>query len=140
MLKYTLILLFFLLQACAGSFPKHGSEDEEYFSDASDCYRTSERKQTITIPVTGQQSNALGSVQSNASAGIEVVIPMGMDAKGFSFCMEQQGHPPAKVDANEYLNVSRSCMEEARHSPTPNEAYTQCVRHGKITIEPLKPD
>jgi hypothetical protein len=120
------------LQACASSFPKHPNPDQEYFADASDCFRSSERKQVIKVPMTGRQSTA--------TAAIEIALPMGMDDKAFSFCMEQQGHPPAKVDLSEYLSVSRSCMEEARNSPTPSEAYAQCVRHGGVTIETLKPD
>jgi hypothetical protein len=127
MFKFAVISLFILLASCSDILPRQNSDDAGYFSDSSDCFRSSVRKVPIKVPT--------------ALTMTVIEVPIGHDADLFGQCMEYAGHPPAaKVNADEYLNVSRACMKEAAASETPDTAYAKCVRRGKITVETISPD
>jgi len=123
MFKFAVILLSLLLQSCSDYLSK---QDTGYFSDASSCFRSSERKESVKVPTAGTMT--------------VIEVPTGNDANVFGQCMEQAGHPVTKPDPEGYLNVSRACLQQARDSSNPDDAYAKCVRHGKITVEPIIPE
>lgn len=128
MFKRGIVLLSLcLLEACSGwlSYPSENA-DTGYFSDASDCLRSSLRREQIKVPT------------GNTMSVIEVVI--GNDAAAFGHCMENAGHPAKKADLTEYLKLSSDCLQEARSSSTPDDTYGKCVRRGKITVETIIDD
>ncbi|MDD2722724.1 MAG: hypothetical protein PHH59_01705 [Methylovulum sp.] len=125
MFKLAVILFPLLLLGCSGNVTKQDSDDIGYFSDSSDCFRSSVRKEQIKVPT--------------AKTNTIIEIPIGNDADLFSQCMEYAGHPAVKVNADEYLNVSRACMKEAAASETPDAAYAKCVRRTGITVETIPP-
>ncbi|PPD47203.1 MAG: hypothetical protein CTY16_07815 [Methylobacter sp.] len=125
MFKFTVILSALLLQSCSGYLSKQEGDDAGYFSDASDCLRSSARKESIKVP-TGRSMTV-------------VDVPIGSDAGFFGQCMEQAGHSAAQVEADEYLKISHACMKEASGSATPDATYAKCVRRGNITVETISP-
>jgi len=125
MFKFAVILLSLLLQSCADFPYRHDMEDSGYFSDASNCYRSSERKVYVKVPTAGTMT--------------VIEVPIGNDANVFGLCMEHAGHPVPKANPDDYLNVSRACMQAARDSSNPDDAYVKCVRYGKIIVETITP-
>ncbi len=123
MLKFAVILFSFLLQSCADSLTKQGSTDTGYFADASDCFRASTIKENVKVPTAGTMT--------------VIDIPIDNDAAAFRLCMEQSGHVTASVKASDYLAVSRTCLQQARDSASPDAAYASCVKGGKITVETI---
>ncbi|MDP2901604.1 MAG: hypothetical protein Q8N96_00625 [Methylovulum sp.] len=126
MFKSAVIFLSLLLQSCSDSLPKHELDDTNYFSDASGCFQSSVRKESVKIPTAGTMT--------------VIEVPLGNDANGFGLCMEQAGHPVTQADPDDYLTASRACFQQAHDSLTPDEAYARCVRHGKISVETIVPD
>lgn len=126
MSKFAIILLTVLLQSCSGYLVSHASDDTRYFSDALNCFQSAERKESVKVPT--------GSTLS------VIEVPVGINPSVFGSCMEQAGHPVPQVNPDDYLNVSRACMQQARGSSNPDEVYAGCVRHGKITVETMIPD
>ena len=126
MFKFAVILLSLLLQSCADFPYRNDTEDTGYFSDASNCYRSSERKVLVKVPT--------------ATTMTVVEVPIGNDANIFGLCMEHAGHAVTKADPDDYLNVSRACMQETRNSSKPDDAYAKCVRYGKIIVETITTD
>ena len=133
MFKLTSLFLFLLLQSCSNQPSKPENPDTRYFSDATDCFQTSDRKLKIPIPFSTREGVMLSSM--------DLEIPLAGDAGAFRQCMEYKGHPHmvGKINVNDYLSVSRACMDKARDSSTPNETYASCVQHGQITVEPIAP-
>ncbi|NOT13213.1 MAG: hypothetical protein HOP23_15490 [Methylococcaceae bacterium] len=125
MSRFAVILLSILLQSCSDYLAKQNTPDTGYFSDASDCIRSSERKIYVKVPTAGTMT--------------VVEVPSGNDATVFSLCMEHAGHPPTHTDSDNYLNVSRA-SQQVRNSSNTDEAYAKCVRHSKITIEAMIPE
>lgn len=134
MFRFSLIFLSFLVFSCSGELTKRNNPEQRYVSDATDCYQTTERKQQLKVPITG----AKGIILSVTT----LEIPLGNDAGAFRLCMKHKGHPVSvsKANPDEYLNVSRNCMQEARDSLSPNETYANCVQRSKITVETIAPD
>jgi len=126
MVKFAVILLSLLLQSCSTYSSKQGTNKDDYFSVASSCFRSSERKVYVKVPTAGTMT--------------VIEVPVGNDANVFGSCMEHSGHPVTQANPEDYLNVSRACMQEARDSSSPNDTYAKCVRHGKITVETMPPD
>jgi hypothetical protein len=123
MSTFAVIFLAILLQSCSTTLSRQDKPDSGYFSDASDCYRSSERKVYVKVPTAGTMT--------------VVDVPIGNDATLFSLCIEHAGHPATHADPEDYLNVSRACSQHARDSSYPDEAYAKCIRHGKITVETI---
>lgn len=95
-----------------------------YFSDSSGCFRTSVRK----VPLKAPTDKTMTVVE----------VPIGHDAELFSLCMEYAGHlPNAGVNAEEYLNISRACLEVAVASEIPDATYATCVRHANISVNTI---
>jgi hypothetical protein len=122
--KFAVILLLTLLQSCSSHLSGQNMPDTGYFSDASDCYRSSERKVYVKVPTAGAMT--------------VIDVPIGNDANMFSLCMEHAGHPPTHANPEDYLSVSRACSQHARDSSSPDEAYAKCIRHGKITVDIIR--
>lgn len=134
MLRFALIFLPFLLFSCSGELTKRNNPEQRYVSDATNCYQAVERKQQLKVPIAG----AKGVILSVTT----IEIPLGSDASAFRLCMKHKGHPVSvsKANPDDYLNVSRACMKEARDSLSPNESYANCVQRSKITVETIAPD
>ncbi|MEQ1486062.1 hypothetical protein [Methyloglobulus sp.] len=134
MLRFALIFLPFLAFSCSGEPTKRNNPEQRYVSDATDCYQAVERKQQLKVPIAG----AKGVILSVTT----IEIPLGSDAGAFRLCMKHKGHPvnASKANPDDYLNVSRTCMQEARDSLSPNESYANCVQRSKITVETIAPD
>jgi len=132
--RFALIFLSFLLFSCSGELTKRNHPEQRYVSDATDCYQAVERKQQLKVPVT----SPTGVILSVTT----IEIPFGSDAGAFRLCMKHKGHPVSvsKANPDDYLNVSRTCMQEARDSSSPNETYANCVQRSKITVETIAPD
>ena len=126
MFMSAIILLSLLLQGCSNYPSRYDSDDTSYFSDASNCYRSSERKVQVKVPT--------------ALTMTVIEVPTGNDANVFGQCMEHAGHPVPKADPDDYLNVSRACMQRAHDSSNFDDAYAKCVRYGKIIVETIAPD
>lgn len=128
MFKLSIFFSCFLALGCTSQMHKTDNPDARYFSDATDCFHSSEQKQSVNIPTT---------------PSVTVIdIPLASDAGAFRLCMEHKGHPviPAKANADDYLNVSRACLLEARSSSAPNESYATCVNRGRIIVEQFDGD
>lgn len=121
------------LTGCLGQSIKTGSPRNGAFSDAMDCYHYSELNQKVNIPI------AAGNTIVSTTI---VEVPLSVDAGAFRLCMEHKGHPAtvANIKSDDYLNQSRYCYQQARGSSNPNQAYSDCVQRGKITVETLPPD
>jgi hypothetical protein len=126
MFKFTVMLLSLLLQSCSGYFSRQGQDDAGYFSDASSCFQSSMHKESVKVPTAGTMTI--------------IDVPVGSDANAFGLCMEQAGHPHTPANPDDYLQVSRTCLQQARESLTPDDTYARCVRHGKITVETIRPE
>ena len=134
MFKVVLIFLSLLLHGCLDELTKHENPEVRYFSDATDCFHSTDRKIDLNIKSNSREGLTL-------MAPTNVQIPLSGDARAFQQCMQYKGHPSniGKVSADGYLNVSRACLDEARDSATPNEAYAACVQRNEITVEPIRP-
>jgi len=129
MLKPAAVLLFLLmLQGCSDHLLKDETKTENsgYFADATDCLHRSYRKEQIKVP-TGKTMSVID-------------VPISHDAGSFSACMQYAGHPTPKVDTQTYLTVSRSCLSESQHTENPDDAYAQCVKRSRITVESVSGD
>jgi len=120
MLKFCLILLGSVLLGRSGAPTKTESEDAGYFAAASDCFRSSELTESIKVPT------------GNSMTIIE--IPMGDNADNFRLCMQQSGYPSPKALAD-YLDSSRTCLHQARHSSNPDTAYAKCMQHSPQDVK-----
>ena len=126
MFKLAVILLSLLLQSCSNYPSRRDADATGYFSDAASCFRYSERKVYVKVPT--------------ALTMTVIEVPIGNDANIFGLCMEHAGHAVPKADPDDYLNVSRACMQETRNSSKPDDAYAKCVRYGKIIVETITTD
>lgn len=126
MIKFAALILILLLQSCAANTSNQGLNESGYFLDASNCYRSSERKVSVNVP-TGRSMTVID-------------VPIDNDSNVFGLCMKQLGHPPTQANSEDYLNVSRACFQEARDSSSPNDTYAKCVQHGKISAEIILPE
>jgi hypothetical protein len=80
------------------------------------------RKEAFNVPTAGSVS--------------VVEIPVGYDANTFIACMEYAGRPVSpRVDVTEYLNISTTCLNEARKSEYPDESYASCIKRSRLNIE-----
>jgi hypothetical protein len=122
----TPLLIVLMLQGCANYLAKSDPDNTEYFSDASTCYQSSTRKEQIKVPTAGTMT--------------VIQIPTGNDPGAFANCMEYKGHAVEKTNPDAYLTVSRDCMQAARHATNPDNAYADCIKHGKISVETLPKD
>jgi hypothetical protein len=123
-----LLITMLILQCCTGAYTQiESSEDQRgYFNDASNCFKTSMRKEQLQVP-TGQ--------------GMTVVeIPMASDAGVFTNCMRFAGHKTPKANLENYFTVSRQCYLEARSLSNSDDVYTDCIQRSKIGIEFLEDD
>ena len=125
MSKSTLLLIAMLMQSCSGYLLGKDKSDMGYFSDASDCYRSSERNVSVKVPAAGTMT--------------VIDVPIGNDANMFSLCMEHAGHPPTHANPEDYLILSRACSQHARDSSKADKTYATCIQNGKITVETLAP-
>ena len=130
---HKIAITFLLLQSCSNHPSKPDNPDTRFFSDASDCFNESTRKEYVKVPVSAQNVIISNTV---------VEVPLGNDAGAFRLCMKYKGHltPSPQVNTTDYLNVSKACMQEASASSTPNETYANCVKHWQLTIESITPD
>ncbi len=128
MIKNGLMIMVFFLYACTGKLTKSNPANTEYFSDASDCIRASERKEYVKVP-TGLSFSV-------------IEIPLSTDAETFRLCMKYKGHPvtTGKENPSAYLSIARACLQAARKSSNPDRDYAHCVGQGKITVETIPPD
>jgi hypothetical protein len=115
---------------CSANLAKTESPHNSYFSDAADCYHSSELKQKINIPISARDTIVSTTV---------IEVPLTTDAGAFRLCMQHKGHPvtDTQATADDYLNQSRACLEQARASSNPNQTYSECANLGKITVESL---
>lgn len=126
MFKLAVILLSLPLSGCSDYLSRHDTDDTGYFADASTCFQSSMRKESVKVPT--------------ARTMTVIEVPVGNNANDFGLCMEQAGHPITQANPDAYLDVARTCLQQARGSSNPDEAYAACVRHGKITVEAIMPD
>lgn len=119
-----------VLVGCSASLTKTEKSHNSYFSDATDCYHSSELKQKINIPI------AAGDTVVSTTI---VEVPLTTDAGAFRLCMQHKGHPVTdnQATADDYLNQSKACLEQALASSNPNQTYSDCANLGKITVESL---
>ncbi len=122
----TILLMLLMLQGCGNFFSRQDTGNSPYFSAASTCHQSSMRKEQIKVPI--------------ASTMTVMEVPVANDPNVFGKCMENKGYPVEKADPAAYLEVSRDCLQAARHAPNPDKAYADCVRHGGITVETLPND
>jgi hypothetical protein len=133
LVKVTVILLSLLtLQACGQFLTKADKvkDNSRYFADATDCYQSSQRKEKVSVMMSG-------NTQHSFAFPITVDIPMGYDAGAFKNCMIYSGHSEPKVDADPtaYLELSRRCIDQARGEDNTNDVYASCIRNGDITVD-----
>ncbi|MBK8815149.1 MAG: hypothetical protein IPN42_06385 [Methylococcaceae bacterium] len=124
MFKLLFSIIFFHIAGCVSSqIEKTAEIDAHYFSDATDCFRSTQLIQKQNIPVGSQIT--------------PIEIPLGSDAGAFRLCMKYKGHPfnSASAEADSYLNVSKNCLQEAQSSSTPDATYAACVKRGTIKVE-----
>ncbi len=110
---------------CSANLTKTENPSNGYFSDATDCFHSSEQKQYVNVPIAG---------------GITVIeVPLSVNEGTFRLCMQHKGHPvtDTQATADDYLNQSKACLEKARASSNPNQTYSDCANLGKITVESL---
>ncbi|MDO9103493.1 MAG: hypothetical protein Q7U57_00890 [Methylovulum sp.] len=123
MFKITVVLISLGLQSCAAYFYKAADDNAGYFADATGCFQSSVRKESVKVPTAGTMT--------------VIDLPIGNDANIFGLCMEQAGHPAPQANPNDYLDVARYCLQQARSSSEPDDTYARCVRLGKITVETI---
>lgn len=128
MLKFAAILSSLLiLPACSGHSVKQTGniENAGYFADATDCLKLSKRSESVKVPTGGTMST--------------IDIPTVYDANYFGACMKYADHPSptAPVDLEPYLKISHDCLQDAHHSPSPDNAYAECIKRSKIEVETL---
>jgi hypothetical protein len=133
MVKRSVILLSLLtLQACGEFLTKadKANDDSRYFADAYDCYRTAQKKEQISVMMSGNKDHSF-------AFPITIDIPITYDAGAFTNCMIYAGHAAPKVEADPtaYLELSRRCLDEARGEDNTNDAYANCVKNGDITVD-----
>lgn len=119
-----LALCITMLSACTNSDSiKQDSSDTHrgYFADASNCSQSAIRKEEINVPTAGSVS--------------VVEVPTGYDAGKFIACMEYAGRPVSRVDLTEYINVSNTCLYEAKESKNPDADYADCIRRSRLNVE-----
>lgn len=113
-----------LITACLSTSGGQGaSEFEGYFTDATECYQTSIHKEQVKV--------------QTGKAVTVIDIPTVHNAGAFSNCMARAGHTPPKVNPQAYLEMSSRCLNEARGTEQPDEAYARCIRAGTLRIEPI---
>jgi hypothetical protein len=126
MIKYPVFsLCIILLSGCTSNeLVNQNSHDinRGYFSDASECSQSAMRKTAFNVPTAGSVS--------------VVEIPVGYDANTFIVCMEHAGRPVSPhADVTEYLNISTTCLNEARKSEYPDESYASCIKQSRLKVE-----
>ncbi len=112
MLKHLIFLTIILQSGCSAPLSKPES-DSGYFADATSCFQSSGRKEYIKVPTAGTMTL--------------VEVPIDTDAGNFSLCMRQAGHLATQAEPNAYLELSRSCLQQARGSSKPDAAYFGCI-------------
>lgn len=118
-----------ILQSCSATLTQttHREDHRGYFIDASNCFKTSMRKERVKVPT--------------GLSGMTVVeIPTVYDAGSFTNCMRFAGHKTPKVDLEDYLTVSRQCYLEARGQSNADDVYADCVYRSRIGVELLDDD
>lgn len=124
MFKLLISIIIFQIAGCVSSqIEKSGENDAHYFSDATDCFSSSQQIQKLNVPVAGQTS--------------QIEIPLILDAGAFRLCMKSKGHPVIVTGANAdtYLNVSKNCLQEAQSSSTPDATYATCVKSRELKVK-----
>lgn len=123
-----LLISILLLQSCTSTFIQHKTQEDHqgYFVDASNCFKTSMRKEQIKVPT------GLGMTQ--------VEIATTYDAGAFANCMRFAGHTTPTAHLENYLTVSRQCYLEARGVSNSDDVYGDCVQRSRIGVELLDND
>jgi hypothetical protein len=133
MLKtFLLLLCLALLTACSGHLPWQQTDTGEsgYFADAAKCYESTMHKEQIKLNVGGNSYPSPSIVTP-----IVIDLPSVYDADAFQTCIIDLGYAPPKVDPHTYLTETKNCLDQARGTANPNEAYTACIRSGHIEVE-----
>ncbi|GAB6141129.1 hypothetical protein JCM14076_18580 [Methylosoma difficile] len=125
-----------LLFACAEHKPSPlqmagDAEASGYFADASHCFDSTMHKEQIKLNVGG--NNVLSS--PSAVTPITIDLPSTYDADAFQACIKDLGYVLPKVDAQAFLMETKRCLDESSGSPTPQNAYAECIRQGHIEVE-----
>jgi hypothetical protein len=126
MLKTVALLLpLLILQGCSEALLKDDGQpiNSEYFADATDCLHRASRKEQIKVPT----GDALTNID----------IPIASDAGFFSACMQHAGHSTPQASPETFLAVSRACLSESQSTQNADDAYAQCVRRSRITVESI---
>lgn len=136
MLKFSVLsMALFMLLACSDMLTKSDKEinDDRYFADASECYRTSQKKEKVNVMMSGNKDHGF-------AFPITIDIPVTYDAGAFKNCMIYAGHkaPSLEADPTAYMEISRRCMDQARGEENTNEAYAYCVQNGDITVDVIE--
>jgi hypothetical protein len=136
LVKFSLILLSLLvLQACSHFLTETDKADKSsrYFADASECYRTAQKKEQISVMMSGNKDHSF-------AFPITIDIPITYDAGAFKNCMIYAGHKAPKIDADPtaYLELSKRCIEEARGEDNTNDVYANCIKNGDISVDVIE--
>lgn len=116
----TLVLVCAILAATSVVHAESG-----YFDAGVRCAQLAARKQRVQV-VTGATVTF-------------VDVPLPPDAAAFTACMTAAGHPPPKIDPEQYTAVARGCLRQAGAAADRDAAYGECVRRG-IVVEALPDD
>jgi len=122
--NFPFLLCLPLITACPSlAIGSVASEFEGYFTDATNCHQASIHTEQVKVPI-GQAVTVID-------------IPTVHNAGAFKNCMVRAGHTPPKVNSQEYLEMSFRCLNEARGTDDPDEAYGRCIRAGALGVEAI---